>query len=308
MGLVALMGLFVAAGVAGAHATSAGTLAAPLHAPAASKIAPASVHPAVPDATGVAISNGAFPTWITPGSLTLYWNLTVFGANVSLNSSTANQSVMMIAEIGNTQPYQDVPYASWAVPIVTGQANYQSNISTTTVLPFTSTWVFPPHTWLSDGRYFFAVFFTAANNSSGATFTSVSTTGDTQMLIGGHAAWASLDVPNPAGLPISTGNYSVVASYGGDWVIGSTLSITNPTGTVVFTANITQPGAGAGVANFTVVLTANWLIAEAGIYNATLTDVVGYNSTAHPSHSWSWTYAITVVASSVFKPVYLNQT
>jgi hypothetical protein len=214
---------------------------------------------------------------------------------------------MMVVEIGDSAPYQNVPYASWAVPVVANQSNYSTAIDNTNVLPSTANWVFPPNTWLDNGRYFFVVFFTGLDNTN-VTQSGNGASSDTQMYIGGHAAWATLDSPSPSGLPLSTGNYSVVASYGGDWVISSTLSIANPSGTVVFTANITQPAGAPGVGNVTVDTTGNLLLAVAGNYNATFTDYVGYNTTAHPSHTWTWSYTLTVVSSSVYKPVYFNQT
>ncbi|HTT25688.1 MAG TPA: hypothetical protein VMH90_01830 [Thermoplasmata archaeon] len=306
---MALVGFFLAAGLAGPHAA---VVTHPVGAPAnhAALVRPAVPHPAS-GVIAVNISDQVLPAWSTPGSLTLFWNVSTI--SVPIDSSVSNQSVMMIAEIGTSAPYTDVPYASWAVPVVTNQTAYWSTVNDTNVLPATAAWVYPPNSWLSDGRYYFTIFFSSPDTSGveqtgqGTTLSQAGESG-TRMMIAAHAPWAALDDPSPTGLPISTGNYTVVASYGGDWVTSASISIANPDGVQVFSAILTQPLGATGVSNYTVVLGGNWLVAETGVYNVTLSDTLSYNTSQHPSNTWNWYSAITVTSSAVYKAVYLNQT
>jgi hypothetical protein len=235
------------------------------------------VHPAA-DTVAVTFSNGRLPAF-SPLGFTLGINVTTI--NVTVNTETTNISVTMFAELVSSRtpapPYTVAPFATWNVPVtVNGSSHFATVVDAATVLPYTASWVNPAHEWLTDGIYFFGANCTIITNATsgaavyGSGITGVAGGNGSTMLINtGDAPWATLNSPasGTGAAPISPGNHTVVASFGGDWVTSASLNITDPFKNVVYSDVLTNEFPG----NFTAVSSGTWLAVSPGVYNVTIT-------------------------------------
>jgi hypothetical protein len=308
LALLALTGFFAVGGASprGMAHTPSPAVAGAHGSPAFAAHQAPLVHPSV-NTVAVNLTNPIMPAWATPGSVWI--NFTVSTIGVSITAKYTNASIQMVAQTGSAPPFVATPYASWPVPVADGQTSFSSNVNASNVLPNTLPWVWPPNTWLPSGRYFFVAHVTAQNHTtrevaSGSAVTSSSAGAfGTQYIVA--TPWAALNAPSPTGFQISPGNYTVIASYGGDWVSSAVLNISNPSGTDVFDAILTT----GNVGNNTVILPANWLVVTPGTYTVKFTTVLTYNTTAHPSNTWTWTQPLNVTSGvTSYQPVYINQT
>lgn len=314
LGLLALAGLFAASGAGGLiSAPSPHAAPAPTHSVTWAKASP---HPAL-GTISVVFSDPVLPAFSTPGSLTLFFNVSTVAASV--NASFSNVSVLMIAELGTSLPYQDVAYADWAVPVtaatnVSSEA-FQTTVDSATVLPNTTAWVYPANSWLPNGRYLFIAFATTkdtkGNTISGQAETgNISGHGDTQMEQATPSMQLWTPAPGAGGAAISPGATSVVAGYSGDWVTHANISVTNPDLVSVLQADLVAlaPSAPTSLSHIVLVTTSAEFVVT-GQYTVALTLTTAFPVPGHTGDTWTWTTSFNVTnATTVPVPVYHNQT
>lgn len=315
-GILVVSGLFLAIGAAtprvATHAPGPALVGS--HAGLALAHSSSAPHPGAAATVAVTITNPVLPVWSTPGSITL--NFTVATIGVDITARYTNASVDMLAELGPSAPYVISEFANWKIPVADGQTSFTTSDSNANVLPNTIGWVpkaadnASNGTWLPSGRYIFIIFVTATNHTSGAVGTGSAETSSAAGASGTQvitwAPTAALNAPSPTGNPISPGNYTVVASYGGDWITSATVNITGPTGIPVFDVGIWQPGV---VGDVTTVVPGNWLIVTPGVYHVVISSTTSYTSAGNPTGTYSWGFNLTVTNGvTAYKPVYVNQT
>jgi hypothetical protein len=312
--VVGLFGLMILAlGLGGPGAVAApSSHAAPLtHAAPASHLALATAAPKVakahPGASTVSIDilNGKLPAY-SPGGFALTFNVTTINATV--DPTTTNVSVTMYYDVESSRtpspPYTPAVFSSWAVPVTSsGQKSFSTNVNATNVFSHESKLIAPANSWLTNGIYFWIVNTTIVVNSTfslwGSAVTGVAgQNGSTGLII--VKPWASLNSPNPSGLPLSPGNETVVASYGGDWVNASTVTITDPNKNEVYSAILTTLAPG----NATEVSTGNFLAVTPGEYTSTISLWDLYSSAPV---SFTQTFNVTKTTGPS-QTVYVNQT
>lgn len=321
LGLLALLGILLTTGAAGASAPGAAAPMAQHYALPPHAVAPAALsHPA---STGTVAFNFStsriLPSWSSPGQIFFNFTVTTYLAPIS---NYSNASVEAIAETGFTQPYTFIPFASWPIaipPVVTAtglenNTTLSTNDSSGNVLPHTDAWVSPAGTWLANGRYLFVIFFyttgETGNTVGGSVITgNTSGHGVTAIDVGAsHPYWMSVSSPGN-GASISPGRSTVVASYGGDFLLSADVNITNPDGDAVLGSNLTslaltEP---SWQENHTEVATTSAAFITLGEYSVKLTEVYTTPSGSAATSTWAQTFNVTN-STSITEPIWINTT